>query len=187
MVRPHPAAASRTRCAVPAMAVRAPIEPPRALGNDHFPVTRRRNRRGKKERPRRKRRDHNGMPGLGRKPAMARPPSEVLTTSSQTPRRERALGDARWPRIAGLRVVASWPEGGYARPPKPVSLRARLAGGGRGRADPGRDRRRGRHVPVPAARAAAFRGGARRHRAGWPRAIAAALRARCPWKSRPSA
>ncbi len=38
------------------------------------------------------------------------------------------MGGARWPRIAGLRVVASWPEGGYARPPKPVSLRARLAG-----------------------------------------------------------
>jgi hypothetical protein len=39
------------------------------------------------------------------------------------------LGDARWPRIAGLRVVASWPEGGYARPPaRVVSLRARLAG-----------------------------------------------------------
>ena len=38
------------------------------------------------------------------------------------------MGDARWPRIAGFRVVASWPEGGYARPPKPVSLRARLAG-----------------------------------------------------------
>jgi Sortase domain len=39
------------------------------------------------------------------------------------------LGDARWPRIAGLRVVASWPEDGYARPPvKMVSLRARLAG-----------------------------------------------------------
>jgi sortase family protein len=39
------------------------------------------------------------------------------------------LGDARWPRIAGLRVVGSWPEGGYARPPvKVVSWRARLAG-----------------------------------------------------------
>ena len=38
------------------------------------------------------------------------------------------MGDVRWPRIAGFRVVASWPEGGYARPPKPVSLRARLAG-----------------------------------------------------------
>jgi hypothetical protein len=38
------------------------------------------------------------------------------------------LGDARWPRIAGFRVVASWPEGGYARPPEPVSRRARLAG-----------------------------------------------------------
>jgi Sortase domain len=39
------------------------------------------------------------------------------------------LGDARWPRIAGLRVVGSWPEGGYARPPvRLVSLRARLAG-----------------------------------------------------------
>jgi Sortase domain len=41
-----------------------------------------------------------------------------------------ALGDVRWPRIAGLRVVASWPEGGYGRPPasKRTSLRARLAG-----------------------------------------------------------
>jgi hypothetical protein len=39
------------------------------------------------------------------------------------------LGDARWPRIAGFRVVASWPEGGYGRPPvRVVSLRARLAG-----------------------------------------------------------
>jgi hypothetical protein len=36
---------------------------------------------------------------------------------------------ARWPRIAGFRVVASWPEGGYARPPaRMVSLPARLAG-----------------------------------------------------------
>jgi len=38
------------------------------------------------------------------------------------------LGVARWPRIAGFRVVASWPEGGYGRPPRPVGLRARLAG-----------------------------------------------------------
>jgi len=38
------------------------------------------------------------------------------------------LGDARWPRIAGFRVVASWPEGGYGRPPRVVSPRARLAG-----------------------------------------------------------
>jgi len=38
------------------------------------------------------------------------------------------LGGARWPRIAGFRVVASWPEGGYARPPRQVSLRARVAG-----------------------------------------------------------
>jgi hypothetical protein len=38
------------------------------------------------------------------------------------------LGDRRWPRIAGFRVVTSWPEGGYARPPAPVSLPARLAG-----------------------------------------------------------
>jgi len=39
------------------------------------------------------------------------------------------LGNARWPRIAGLRVVASWPEDGYARPPaRTVSLPARLAG-----------------------------------------------------------
>ena len=38
------------------------------------------------------------------------------------------MGDARWPRIAGFRVVASWPEDGFSRPPKPVSLRAQLAG-----------------------------------------------------------
>ena len=38
------------------------------------------------------------------------------------------MGVARWPRIAGFRVVASWPEGGYGRPPRPVGLRARLAG-----------------------------------------------------------
>jgi hypothetical protein len=41
------------------------------------------------------------------------------------------LGDVRWPRVAGFRVVASWPEGGYGRPPPPVRptrLRARLAG-----------------------------------------------------------
>ena len=30
--------------------------------------------------------------------------------------REVALAGARWPRIAGVRVVSSWPEGGYARP-----------------------------------------------------------------------
>ncbi len=38
------------------------------------------------------------------------------------------MGVARWPRIAGFRVVASWPEGGYARPPRPAGLRVRLAG-----------------------------------------------------------
>jgi Sortase domain len=38
------------------------------------------------------------------------------------------LGGARWPRIAGFRVVASWPEDGFARPPEPVGRRARLAG-----------------------------------------------------------
>jgi hypothetical protein len=43
VVRPQPTAVSRTRCDVPAMAVRALIEPPRALGNDHFPVAGRRN------------------------------------------------------------------------------------------------------------------------------------------------
>ena len=48
--RPQPTAVSRTRCAVRAMAVHAFIEPPRALGNDHFPVADRRNRRRKKTR-----------------------------------------------------------------------------------------------------------------------------------------
>jgi hypothetical protein len=43
VVRPQPTAVSRTRCDVHAMAVRALIEPPRALGNDHFPVAGRRN------------------------------------------------------------------------------------------------------------------------------------------------
>ena len=42
--RPQPTAVSRTRCAVRAMAVHALIEPPRALGNDHFQVADRRNR-----------------------------------------------------------------------------------------------------------------------------------------------
>ena len=36
---------------------------------------------------------------------------------------------AAWRRIAGFRVVVSWPQAGYAPPPSaPVSLRARLAG-----------------------------------------------------------
>lgn len=38
------------------------------------------------------------------------------------------MGRARWPRIGGFRVVASWPEGGYARPPRPISPWAQLAG-----------------------------------------------------------
>jgi hypothetical protein len=45
VVRPQPTTVSRTRCDVPAMAVHALIEPPRVLGNDHFPVAGRRNRR----------------------------------------------------------------------------------------------------------------------------------------------
>ena len=36
---------------------------------------------------------------------------------------------AAWRRIAGFRVVVSWPQAGYAAPPTPVrSLRTRLAG-----------------------------------------------------------
>jgi len=39
------------------------------------------------------------------------------------------LGDLRWPRVAGFRVVASRPQGGYGCPPaRPASVRARLAG-----------------------------------------------------------
>jgi hypothetical protein len=39
------------------------------------------------------------------------------------------LGDRGWRRIAGFRVIVTWPENGYAPPPNtPVSLRARLAG-----------------------------------------------------------
>jgi hypothetical protein len=39
------------------------------------------------------------------------------------------LGDVEWRRIAGLRVVVSWPQSGYAPPPKNrTSLGARLAG-----------------------------------------------------------
>jgi Sortase domain len=39
------------------------------------------------------------------------------------------LPDSAWRRIAGLRVVVSWPETGYAPPPATVrSLRARVAG-----------------------------------------------------------
>jgi hypothetical protein len=43
VVRPQPTTVSRIRCDVHAMAVRALIEPPRVLGNDHFPVAGRRN------------------------------------------------------------------------------------------------------------------------------------------------
>ena len=38
------------------------------------------------------------------------------------------MGGPRWPRIAGFRVVASWPEGGYARPPRAIGPWARMAG-----------------------------------------------------------
>jgi Sortase domain len=38
------------------------------------------------------------------------------------------LGGTRWPRIFGFRVVTSWPEDGFSRPPAPVNLRALLAG-----------------------------------------------------------
>lgn len=39
------------------------------------------------------------------------------------------MGDVEWRRIAGLRVVMSWPQTGCAPPPRtPVSLRARVAG-----------------------------------------------------------
>jgi hypothetical protein len=50
VVRPQPTTVSRTRCDVPAMEVRAFIEPPCVLGNDHFPVAGRRNRRRKGKR-----------------------------------------------------------------------------------------------------------------------------------------
>ena len=43
VVRPQPTTVSRTRCDVHAVEVRALIEPPRVLGNDHFPVAGRRN------------------------------------------------------------------------------------------------------------------------------------------------
>ncbi len=39
------------------------------------------------------------------------------------------MADAEWRRIAGFRVVMSWPDAAYAPPPAaPVNLRARLAG-----------------------------------------------------------
>ena len=50
VVRPQPTAVSLTLCAVHAMAVRAFIEPPHALGNDHFPDAGRRNRHRKGKR-----------------------------------------------------------------------------------------------------------------------------------------
>jgi hypothetical protein len=50
VVSPQPTTVSRTRCDVHPMAVRALIEPPRVLGNDHFPVAGRRNRRRKGKR-----------------------------------------------------------------------------------------------------------------------------------------
>jgi hypothetical protein len=56
-----PVAVSLTRCAVHAMAVRAFIEPPHTLGNDHFPVAGRRNRR----------RTETAYPAFGRRPCRA--------------------------------------------------------------------------------------------------------------------
>jgi hypothetical protein len=38
------------------------------------------------------------------------------------------LPDAPWRRIAGFRVVVSWPQAGYAPPPAVAGLRARVAG-----------------------------------------------------------
>jgi hypothetical protein len=86
VVRPQPTTVSRTRCDVPAMAVRALIGPPRVLGNDHFPVAGRRNRRRKgktRGRPlvadrvgRKNVSGLNGKPGLCDKQAMACLPSE---------------------------------------------------------------------------------------------------------------
>ena len=39
------------------------------------------------------------------------------------------MGDMEWRRIAGFRVVMSWPQAGFAPPPSmPISLRARAAG-----------------------------------------------------------
>lgn len=39
------------------------------------------------------------------------------------------MADAEWRRIAGFRVVMSWPQAAYAPPPStPVNLRARIAG-----------------------------------------------------------
>jgi hypothetical protein len=66
-------AVSLNRCAVHARAVRAFIEPPHALGNDHFP-----GRRPQKPEPAGKPflAMHNRKPGPRRKPAMARPPPE---------------------------------------------------------------------------------------------------------------
>jgi hypothetical protein len=68
VVRPQPTAVSRTRCDVHAMAVRALIEPPHVLGNDHFPVPGPRNEENAG--------DLNVKPRRWRKRAMARSPSE---------------------------------------------------------------------------------------------------------------
>lgn len=38
------------------------------------------------------------------------------------------MSDGEWRRVAGFRVVVSWPDTGYAPPPTPPSLRARIAG-----------------------------------------------------------
>jgi|SRR5580692_9709049 hypothetical protein len=68
VVRPQPTTVSRTRCDVHAMAVRALIEPPRVLGNDHFPVAGRRNEENTG--------DLNVEPKRWHKQAMACSPSE---------------------------------------------------------------------------------------------------------------
>ncbi len=64
---------------------------------------------------------------------MARPPLEYQITrelpTGEGGRRDDGLGDVEWRRIGGLRVVMTWPQSGYSRPPvAPRNLRARVAG-----------------------------------------------------------
>src|SRR5262249_34719604 len=58
--------------------------------------------------------------------------TEIPGYASRTPRGSKEVamsGKGDWRRIAGFRVVMSWPQAGYAPPPsRLVSLRARVAG-----------------------------------------------------------
>jgi hypothetical protein len=120
---PQPTAASRTPSTVPAMVARAFMEPPDGSGGwrIRFPIPAPETASEQKSAwPASTAPRCHGVFSIG-----------ILGYASRTTWRRRGteLGGAGWRRVAGFRVVVSWPQSGYAPPPTaPRSLRARVAG-----------------------------------------------------------